>query len=65
MRENPNGEDDDVKAYEGDYALKMTGDTMKLLGQNKFFWELIDKEEANINPVANPTAAEIIFKKAI
>ncbi len=63
MRENPNPSSTDT-TFKGDNYARLTGDTAKLLEQEKFIWDLVQKESAELNSVANPTATEMIYRKA-
>jgi len=65
MRENPNPSASGADSnFMGDNYARLTGDTVKLLEQEKFIWDLVQKEQAELNSIANPTATEMIYRKA-
>ena len=47
MRENPNATSGD-QTFKGDNFARLTGDAAKLLEQEKFMWDLIQKEGAEV-----------------
>lgn len=50
MRENPNPELNPVdQAFKGDNFSRLTGDTVKLLEQEKFVWDLLQKENTEVS----------------
>ena len=47
MRENPNPSDGD-QTFKGDNFTRLTGDTVQMLEQEKFIWDLVQKESAEV-----------------
>lgn len=62
MRENPNP-NSEKQIFKGDNAYRYTGDTLNLLQQEKFAWELIENNNAELNTVGLPSGTEILFKR--
>ena len=62
MRENPNP-NSEKQIFRGDNAYRYTGDTLKLLEQEKFAWELIENNSAELNTVGLPSGTEDLFNK--
>ena len=49
MRENPNPSGSGADSnFMGDNYARLTGDTVKLLEQEKFIWDLVQKENAEV-----------------
>jgi len=49
MRENPNPSASGADSnFMGDNYARLTGDTVKLLEQEKFIWDLVQKENAEV-----------------
>ena len=64
MRENPNPSvDPEKQIFKGDNAYRYTGDTLKLLDQEKFVWDLIERNNAELNTIGLPSGTELLFKK--
>jgi pre-mRNA-processing factor SLU7 len=65
MRENPNPfMEPEKQMFKGDNYVRLSGDTLNLLEQEKFAWDSIEKDQSDLNSIALPTATEMIFKKA-
>ena len=64
MRENPNPTvDPEKQVFKGDNAYRYTGDTLKLLEQEKFVWDLVERNNAELNTIGLPSGTEVLFKK--
>lgn len=62
MRENPNP-NSEKQIFKGDNAYRYTGDTLNLLEQEKFAWELAENHSAEVNTIGLPSGTEILYKK--
>lgn len=64
MRENPNPNfDTDKQVFKGDNAYRYTGETLSLLEQEKFVWDLVERNNAEVNTIGLPSGTELLFKK--
>lgn len=62
MRENPNP-NSDTQIFKGDNSYRYTGDTVNLLEQEKFAWELIENNNAELNTIGLPSGTEMLYRK--
>ena len=60
---NPDRQKGENKNFRGDKMAKFTGDAPKLVEQEKFVWEMVKKNNAELNSVAMPTSTEMAFRK--
>jgi len=66
MRENPNPDiNPEKQVFKGENQIRITGDTLALLKQNKMVWDYQkSKDKAmDLNSLANPTFTEKACKQ--
>jgi pre-mRNA-processing factor SLU7 len=65
MPENPNPHlPAEQQVFAGQNALKYTGDTVKMLQQERFAWEHVEKKHIALNSISDPTIVELAYRKA-
>ncbi|EGR29555.1 step ii splicing factor slu7, putative [Ichthyophthirius multifiliis] len=64
MRENPNPNDLN-SIFKGENSLRTTGDAVKLINQEKFAWDQVEKNGLSLSSIANPTLTEKVFKEML
>ena len=63
MHENPNVNlPPEKQVYKGLNELRLQGDVKRMLEQERFAWEHVEKNNLDINTVADPSLAERMYK---